>query len=121
MPLGRFPRNLIDFQRMFPHEAARAAWPVSMRRPEGFACPGRGHDHGWALRGKAHPFECVRCHRQTSVTAGTILHGSKLDLRIRVWAAYRWRRTSHPAIVVGRLAKASMTVLARIIHDGRMI
>ena len=28
---------------------------------------------GWALRRKAHTFECAGCRRQTSVTAGTIL------------------------------------------------
>ena len=60
----------------------------SMRWPEGFQCPGCGHDHGWALRAKAHTFECTSCHRQTSVTAGTILHGSKLDLTVWFWAAY---------------------------------
>ncbi len=37
---------------------------------------------------KAHTFECSRCHRQTSVTAGTILHGSKLDLTTWFWTAY---------------------------------
>ena len=86
--MERFPKSLISFQRMFPDEAACAAWLFSMRRPEGFQCPGCGHDHGWALRAKAHTFECTSCHRQTSVTAGTILHGSKLDLTVWFWAAY---------------------------------
>ena len=80
--MERFPKSLISFQRMFPDEAACAAWLFSMRWPEGFQCPGCGHDHGWALRAKAHTFECTSCHRQTSVTAGTILHGSKLDLTV---------------------------------------
>ena len=87
-PMERFPKSLISFQRMFPDEAACAAWLFSMRWPEGFQCPGCGHDHGWALRAKAHTFECTSCHRQTSVTAGTILHGSKLDLTVWFWAAY---------------------------------
>ena len=80
--------SLIAFQRMFPHDDACAAWLASVRWPEGFECPRCGHDHGWALRGKAHTFECARCHRQTSVTAGTILHGSKLALTVWFWAAY---------------------------------
>ena len=86
--MDRFPDSLIAFQRMFPDDDACAAWLTSVRWPEGFACPHCGHDHGWALRGKAHTFECARCHRQTSVTAGTILHGSKLALTIWFWAAY---------------------------------
>ena len=80
--MDRFPDSLIAFQRMFPHDDACAAWLASVRWPEGFECPRCGHDHGWALRGKAHTFECARCHRQTSVTAGTILHGSKLALTV---------------------------------------
>ena len=47
--MERFPKSLISFQRMFPDEAACAAWLFSMRWPEGFQCPGCGHDHGWAL------------------------------------------------------------------------
>ena len=86
--MERFPKSLISFQRMFPDEAACAAWLFSMRWPEGFQCPGCGHDHGWALRAKAHTFECTSCHRQTPVTAGTILHGSKLDLTVWFWATH---------------------------------
>ena len=44
--MERFPKSLISFQRMFPDEAACAAWLFSMRWPEGFQCPGCGHDHG---------------------------------------------------------------------------
>ena len=40
------------------------------------------------LRRKAHTFECAGCRRQTSVTAGTILHASKLPLTVWFWAAY---------------------------------
>ena len=73
--MERFPKSLISFQRMFPDEAACAAWLFSMRWPEGFQCPGCGHDHGWALRAKAHTFECTSCHRQTSRSDGLVLGG----------------------------------------------
>ncbi len=86
--MDRFPDSLIAFQRMFPDDDACAAWLTKLRWPEGFACPRCGHQHGWELRGKAHTFECTGCHRQTSVTAGTILHGTKLRLTIWFWAAY---------------------------------
>ena len=43
---------------------------------------------GWALATKAWTFECAACDRQTSVTAGTVLHGSKLPLTVWFWAAY---------------------------------
>lgn len=83
-----FPCSLIAFQRQFPDEAACAAYLVSMRWPDGFHCPACSHEHAWALKAKAWTFECRRCHRQTSVRAGTILHGSKLSLHLWFWAAY---------------------------------
>ena len=33
-------------------------------------------------------WECAECHRQTSVTAGTVLHGTRTSLRLWFWAAY---------------------------------
>src|SRR4029077_4353341 len=35
---------------------------------------------GWELSGKRFTWECAGCGRQTSVTAGTVMHGSKLPL-----------------------------------------
>lgn len=86
--LPDFPGSLIAFERRFPGEPACAAYLVSMRWPDGFRCPGCGHDRAWTLRTKAWTFECHRCRRQTSVRAGTIMHGSKLPLHVWFWAAY---------------------------------
>ena len=80
--------SLLAFQRLFPDDDACAAWLMDMRWPDGFVCPSCSHDKGWALRGKAHTFECAGCRRQTSVTAGTIMHASKLALTVWFWAAY---------------------------------
>ena len=80
--------SLLAFQHMFPDDDACAAWLIEMRWPDGFVCPACGHEKGWALRRKAHTFECAGCRRQTSVTAGTILHASKLPLTVWFWAAY---------------------------------
>jgi len=82
------PRSLFELQRRFPDEAACAAWLTTARWPEGFVCPGCGHAKGWALETKAFTYECTSCHRQTSVTAGTVMHGSKLPLHVWFWAAY---------------------------------
>ena len=54
----------------------------------GFTCRGRGYSQAWTQRGVAHTFEFARCHRQTSVPAGTIVYGSKLALTVCVWAAH---------------------------------
>ena len=86
--MKQVPDSLLAFQHMFPDDDACAAWLIEMRWPDGFVCPACGHEKGWALRGKAHTFECAGCRRQTSVTAGTILHASKLPLTVWFWAAY---------------------------------
>ena len=86
--MSDFPRSLIAFQRRFADEAACVAYLVAQRWPEGFRCPACGHDRAWALKSKPRTFECTRCHRQTSVTAGTVMHGSKLGLLVWFLGAY---------------------------------
>ena len=85
--MKQVPDSLLAFQHMVPDDDACAAWLIEMRWPGGFVCPTCGHEKGWALRRKAHTFECVGCRRQTSVMAGTILHASKLPLTVWFWAA----------------------------------
>lgn len=83
-----FPRSLLEFQRWFPDDAACAAYLAETRWPEGFVCPECGRGKAWRLDTKAWTYECSRCHRQTSVRAGTVMHGSKLSLTVWFWAAY---------------------------------
>ena len=83
-----FPRSLIEFQRRFADEGACAGYLAQARWPDGFCCPACGHGKGWELSTKAFTWECAGCGRQTSVTAGTMMHGSKLPLTVWFWAAY---------------------------------
>ena len=51
------------------------------RWPSGFVCPNCGHDRGCQLT--THKLQqCYRCHRQTSITAGTIFEATKLPLTV---------------------------------------
>src|SRR5271156_2791241 len=75
-----FPRSLIEFQQRFGDEAACAQYLVAMRWPDGFVCPVCAGGKAWRLETKAWTYECASCGRQTSVTAGTIMHHSKLPL-----------------------------------------
>src|SRR5512144_98635 len=86
--MTHFPRSLIEFQRRFADERACAAYLAKARWPDGFRCPGCGHGKGWELATKAFTWECASCRRQTSVTAGTVMHASKLPLTVWFWAAY---------------------------------
>ena len=76
------PLSRAQFEARFPNDTACASYLVARRWPDGFICPGFGGAKGWALKTKAHTWECAACHRQTSVTAGTILHGSHLPLKV---------------------------------------
>ena len=85
---GRFPKSLLEFQSRFANESACAEYLFERRWPNGFVCPGCGGGRAWLLQSKAFTYECADCGRQTSVTAGTIMHASKLPLTIWFWAAF---------------------------------
>src|SRR5271166_667015 len=81
-------RSLSQFQEMFPDEASCAAFLSERRWPEGFVCPGCGEQRAAALKSRAYTYECLDCGRQTSATAGTVMHRSKLPLTTWFWAAH---------------------------------
>lgn len=87
------PRSLRAFEARFPDDRACARWLLTRRWPDGFRCPACGHDHGWELGRGTLLIECARCHRQTSVTAGTALHRSHLPLK--VWFLAAWLVATH--------------------------
>lgn len=76
------------FEARFPDDAACAAHLFGRRWPAGFVCPACGGTKGWELKGKRFTWECAACARQTSVTAGTIMHRSHLPLRTWFMAAH---------------------------------
>src|SRR3954452_17356300 len=82
------PGSLPAFEAQFPDDAACARWLFGKRWPDGFRCPGCGHGKAWELGRGTLLVECARCHRQTSVTAGTVLHGSHLPLKLWFLAAW---------------------------------
>jgi len=82
------PRSLTEFEQRFGDEDACAEYLAAVRWPDGFICPGCGGRKAWRLESKPWTYECVACGRQTSVTAGTIMHHSKLPLTAWFWAAF---------------------------------
>lgn len=77
-----------EFEARFPDDAACARYLVGRRGPDGFVCPVCGARKGWALNHDRPAWECAGCRRQTSVTAGTVMHGSHLPLRTWFMAAH---------------------------------
>ena len=82
------PPSLQQFMADFADDAACADWLERRRWPDGFVCPCCHARKGWKLETKPWTFECARCGKQTSVTAGTILHGTHLPLRTWFIAAH---------------------------------
>jgi len=93
----------MDFQERFATEAACLDYLAASRWPEGFACPGCGARRAWVLE-RRHLWECAECHLQTSVTAGTVMHGTRTSLRGWFWAAYLVA-THHPGISAKQLQR----------------
>ena len=86
-------RSLAQFQKAFSDEASCAAFMFKRRWPDGFVCPACGKGRFAALKSRPRLFECLDCGRQTSVTAGTALHRSKLPLT--TWFCASHLMTTH--------------------------
>ena len=83
--------NLLEFMQQFSDEKSCEKCLIQLRWKEGLTCPKCNHSeallvHATQRRGtdrRVPLFECKQCHRQTSVTAGTVFHKSKITL-------YKW-------------------------------
>ena len=81
-------RSLSEFQKAFPDEASSADFLFKRRWPDGFVCPGCGKRRAAGLKSRPRLYECLDCGRQTSITADTAMHRSKLPLTTWFWAAH---------------------------------
>jgi len=87
--MSDYPRTLLEFQRLFPDEAACAHHLERVRWPEGFECPSCGHvGDPWRLQARPRVLECRQCGYQVSLTAGTVMHRTRQPLPVWFWAAY---------------------------------
>jgi len=87
MPRPDFPKTIFEFQQWFPDEDACTKFLIKSRWPDGFVCPRCGfNEYFWIDTRKL--LECKQCHYQASVTAGTVMHRSKMPLTLWFHAAY---------------------------------
>ena len=84
-----FPGSLPEFQRLFPDEAACAAYLERARWGNGFACPYCGTS-GEPYRYSTRPgvLCCRACRHETRLTAGTVMERTHTPLSVWFWAAY---------------------------------
>ena len=90
IPGRDYPRDWPEFLRFFGSEEACLAYLERLRWPEGFRCPGCGHDDAWRTRRRL--WVCRACQRQSSASAGTLLAGTRTPLSS--WFAAIWQLTN---------------------------
>jgi transposase-like protein len=93
----------MEFQERFATEAVCIDYLAESRWPGGFVCPRCEGRRAWVLA-RRHLWECADCRQQTSVTAGTVMHGTRTALRLWFWAAYLVA-THHPGISAKQLQR----------------
>ena len=71
--------NLVDFIKRFPNDDACRQYLFKIRWPEGFICPVCGNGKYYLLA-KYHLYQCTDCNHQVSVTAGTVMHKTRVPL-----------------------------------------
>jgi transposase-like protein len=87
------PKSLPDFQQHFPNEEACIAHLYAKRFETGFVCQYCGQHESntglpYTFANRPTVFRCRSCKRDTSLTAGTIMHRSKQPLYLWFWAAF---------------------------------
>jgi transposase-like protein len=82
-----YPRSLHEFRKLFADEAACRVYLARSRWPEGFQCPRCRHGEALELPTRL-LWRCRACGYDTSVTAGTVLHRTRVPLTQWFWAAY---------------------------------
>jgi transposase-like protein len=84
-----FPRSLPEFQRLFPDEAACAAYLERARWGDQFICDHCGTpDEPYRFANRSGVCRCRHCNHDTSLTAGTIMERTHTPLSVWFWAAY---------------------------------
>lgn len=87
MPRKYKERSLIEFQETFSDDEKCAKHLIEQRWPDGFICPNCGHNQAWYLS-KRRLFDCKKCRTQTSITAGTIFHKTRVPLLKWYWLIF---------------------------------
>ena len=84
-----FPKSLVQFQRLFPDDAACARYLEGAKWPKGFVCPHcqeKGEPFRMATRTSV--LTCRKCRKQTSLTVGTVMQRTHSPLTTWFWGAY---------------------------------
>lgn len=86
--------TILDLQEQFSTEKACAERLYKLRWTDGFKCSKCGDVSFYNLP-KRRLMQCKGCGCQVSLTAGTVMHGTHLKLRVWVWAFYLMTSSKH--------------------------
>lgn len=102
-----YPRTLMEFEKRFTSEDACIEYLTELRWPDGFICPSCRTETAWqTARGQYH---CSRCGKQTTITSGTIFHGTRKPLSL--WFRAMWH-------ITGQKYGANALGLQRVLNFG---
>jgi transposase-like protein len=74
--------SLEQFLEHFNTEEACADFLFQVKWPDGFSCPRCAHRRAYTTSTRRLPlYECASCRHQTSLIAGTVMEGSRTELR----------------------------------------
>ena len=105
------PLTLVGFMEMYPSQDACRRALFEQRWREGFRCPRCAHAVAWYLRGRG-LYECADCGYQASVTAGTLLHKTRTDLRkwlLAIWLLASMKKPPSAAELARQLGVTGKT------------
>lgn len=108
-----------ELHKPYGTEAQCEAALSQARWPSGFACPHCGSTAAFSFYLHGQPgWQCSDCHRQTSLTSGTIFHSTKLPLTIWFQAMYFLTQTKNnvSALELKRLLGVSYPTAWRVKH-----
>jgi transposase-like protein len=109
--------GLHDFLEKYASEEQCRAALYQLRWPKGYICPECGNTTGCKLKRRP-VYQCHKCHHQTSLTAGTIFHGTKLPLKKWFLAIYllTQRKKSTSALQLSREVGVNYNTAWQIKH-----
>ncbi|NQX62283.1 transposase [Paenibacillus qinlingensis] len=111
-----------QFHNYFSTEDTCINFLIQTKWPEGFRCPHCEHRHAYVTTTRRLPlYECSRCRFQVSLLSGTIMEGSRTELRKWLLAIYLFSRThiGTTAMELSTLIKVTYKTAWLILHKIR--
>lgn len=87
MVASNFPRNLVEFEERFHEEEACREHLARLKWPVGYRCRKCGGEKYFLIASR-NLHECAVCGDQESLTAGTVMQGTRKPLRLWFLAVY---------------------------------